>query len=106
MWDESENLTWNFTGEELELKSKDITIERVGKTGSKMNGMQLSFLVNFFKIIKSMMLSWINIDKNNTGGTIFTAMTIISECNTELRHNLSEQVKEIWQLRKSGKFGC
>ena len=48
MWDESENLTWNFTGEELELKSKDITIERVGKTGSKINGMQLSFLVNFF----------------------------------------------------------
>lgn len=50
MWDESENFIQDFIGEQVELERKDITIERMGITGSKINCTQQSFLVKFFKL--------------------------------------------------------
>ena len=65
-----------FTEENLEMESKDITIERVHRTGSKINRKKRAIIVKFL-IIRTRMLSLANIDKNNSGRTIFTLIRII-----------------------------
>ena len=44
-WEESENLIREFIEENLEMESKDITIETVHKTGSKINGKKRAITV-------------------------------------------------------------
>ena len=79
-WEESENLIRDFIEENLEMESKDITIERVHRTRSKLNGKKRPIIVNFLNYkdkdaVQYRMLT--NIDKNNSGRTIFTLMKII-----------------------------
>ena len=46
-WEESENLIRDFIEENLEMESKDITIERVHRAGSKINGRKRPIIVKF-----------------------------------------------------------
>ena len=46
-WEESENLIREFIEENLEMESKDITIERAHRTDSKINDKKRAIIVNF-----------------------------------------------------------
>ena len=46
-WEESENLIREFIERNLEMESKDITIERAHRTGSKINGKKRAIIVKF-----------------------------------------------------------
>ena len=59
------------------MESKVITIERTRRTGPKTNGKKRASIVKFFNYIKTRMLSYASIDKNNSGRKIFTSMRIV-----------------------------
>ena len=44
-WEENENLIRKFIEKNLEMESKDITIERAHRTGSKINGKKRAIIV-------------------------------------------------------------
>ena len=46
-WEENENLIRKFIEKNLEMESKDITIERAHRTGSKINGKKRAIIVKF-----------------------------------------------------------
>ena len=46
-WEESENLIREFIERNLEMESKDITIERAHRTGFKINGKKRAIIVKF-----------------------------------------------------------
>ena len=46
-WEESENLIREFIEGNLEMESKDISIERAHRTGSKINGNKRAIIVKF-----------------------------------------------------------
>ena len=46
-WEESENLIREFIERNLEMESKDITIERAHRIGSKINGKKRAIIVKF-----------------------------------------------------------
>ena len=46
-WEESENLIRDFIEENLEMESKDITIERAHRIGSRINGKNRPIIVKF-----------------------------------------------------------
>ena len=46
-WEESENLIREFIERNLEIESKDITIERANRTGSRINGKKRAIIVKF-----------------------------------------------------------
>ena len=49
-WEESEDLIREFIEENIEIESKDITIERAHRTGSKINGKKRDIVVKNFKL--------------------------------------------------------
>ena len=81
-----------------------MNIERLYRTGSKINGIQKAIFVKTFKFYGQ----WCcpeTTDKKNSWRTIFMAMKIISKCTAKLKHDLFELAKESWQSRKTGKRG-
>ena len=46
-WKESENLIRELIERNLEMESKDITIEKAHRTGSKINGKKRAIIVKF-----------------------------------------------------------
>ena len=50
-WEESENLIREFIETNLEMGSKDITIERAHRTGFKINGKKRAITVKFFTVL-------------------------------------------------------
>ena len=50
-WEESENLIREFIEGNLEMESKDITIERAHRTGSKINGTKSAIIIKFLILI-------------------------------------------------------
>ena len=69
-WEESENLIREFIEGNLEMKNKDITIERAHGTVSKINCKIRAIIVKFlsYKDKDAVMNQY----KNNSGRTIFT----------------------------------
>ena len=88
-WEESGNLVREFIERNLEMESKDITIERAHRTGFKINGKKRAIIVNFLNYK----------DKDN-----IYANEDYSECTADLRNQLFEQAKEIRISRKSAKI--
>ena len=101
-WEESENLIREFIERNLEMESKDITIERAHRTGSKINGKKRAIIVKFLNYkdkdavlnqYRQKQLWKDNIDVNED----------YSERTEDLRKQLFEQAKEIRQSGKSAK---
>ena len=101
-WEESENLIREFIEENLEMESKDITIETAHKTGSKINGKKRAITVKCLNYKdKDAALNQYR-QKQLWKGTIYVNEDY-SERTVELRKQLFEQAKEIRQSGKSAK---
>ena len=92
-WGKIENLIRDFTEENLEMESKDITIERAHRAGSKINGKKRPIIVKFLNYKdKDAVLNQYR-QKQLWKDNIFINEDY-SECTAELRNQL---------FRKSGK---
>ena len=100
MWKEKENLIQKFIEEDLEMESKDIIIERVHKTGFKINDKKKDIMQKFLN----------HKDKDAAQNQYRQKQLWIDniyvnedyrECTAKLRKKLFEHAKEI---RQSGKF--
>ena len=101
-WEESENLIREFIERNLEMESKDITIERAHRTGSKINGKKRAIIVKFLNYKdKDAVLNQYR-QKQPWKDNIYVNEDY-SERTADLRKQLFEQAKEIRQLGKSAK---
>ena len=100
--EESENLIGDFIEENLEMESKDITIERARRTGSKINGKKRPIIVKFLNHKdKDAILNQYR-QKQLWKDNIYINEDY-SERTAEVRKQLFEQAKEIRQSGKSAK---
>ena len=101
-WEESENLIREFIERNLEMESKDITIERAHRTGSKINGKKRAIIVKFLNYKdKDAVLNQYR-QKQLWKDNIYVNEDY-SERTADLRKQLFEQAKEIRQSGKSAK---
>ena len=101
-WEESENLIREFIERNLEMKSKDITIERAHRTGFKINGKKRAIIVKFLNYKdKDAVLNQYR-QKQLWKDNIYVNEDY-SERTADLRKQLFEQAKEIRQSGKSAK---
>ena len=101
-WEESENQIREFIEENLEMESKEITIETAHRTGSKINGKKRAIIVKFLNYKdKDAVLNQYR-QKQLWKDNIYVNGDY-SERTAELRKKLFEQAKEIRQLGKSAK---
>ena len=97
-WEESENLIREFIERNLEMESKDITIERAHRTGSKINGKKRAIIVKFLNYKdKDAVLNQYR-QKQLWKDNIYVNEDY-SERTADLRKQLFEQAKEIRQSR-------
>ena len=101
-WEESENLIREFIERNLEMESKDITIERAHRTGSKINDKKRAIIVKFLNYKdKDAVLNQYR-QKQLWKDNIYINEDY-SERTADLRKQLFEQAKEIRQSGKSAK---
>ena len=101
-WEESENLIREFIERNLEMESKDITIERAHRIGSKINGKKRAIIVKFLNYKdKDAVLNQYR-QKQLWKDNIYVNEDY-SERTADLRKQLFEQAKEIRQSGKSAK---
>ena len=101
-WEESENQIREFIEENLEMESKEITIERAHRTGSKINGKKRAIIVKFLNYKdKDAVLNQYR-QKQLWKDNIYVNEDY-SERTADLRKQLFEQAKEIRQSGKSAK---
>ena len=101
-WEESENLTRDFIEENLEMESKDLTIERAHRTGSKLNGKKRPIIVKFL-IIKGKDAVLNQYRQKQLWKDNIYINEDYCERTAELRKQLFEQAKAIRQPGKSAK---
>ena len=101
-WEESENLIRGFIEKKLEMESKDITIERAHRTGSKINDKKRAIIVKFLNYKdKDAVLNQYR-QKQLWKDNIYINEDY-SERTADLRKQSFEQAKEIRQSGKSAK---
>ena len=100
IWEESDNLIREYIERNLEIESKDMTIERAHRTGSKTNGKKKAIIAKFLNYKdKSAVLNQYR-QKQFWKDNIYVNEDY-SERTADLRKQLFEQTKEI---RQSGKY--
>ena len=101
-WEESENLIREFIEGNLEMESKDITIERAHRTGSKINGKKRAIILRFLNYKdKDAVLNQYR-QKEHWKDNIYVNKDY-SERTAELRKQLFKQAKKIRQSGMSAK---
>ena len=101
-WEESENLIREFIEENLEMESKDITVERAHRVGSKINGKKRPIIVKLLNYRdKDAALNQYR-QKQPWKDNIYVNEDY-SERTAKLRKQLFDQAKEIPQSGKSAK---
>ena len=93
-WEESENLMREFIERNLEMESKDITIERAHRTGCKINGKKRATIVKFLNCKNKDAVMNQYRQKHLRKDNIYLNEDY-SECTEDLRKQLFEQAKEI-----------
>ena len=101
-WEESENLIRELIEENLEMESKDIIIERVLRTGSKINRKKIAIIVTFLNYKEKHTVLNQYRQKQLWKDNLYVNEDY-SERTAELRKQLFEQAKEIRQSGKSAK---
>ena len=100
IWEESDNLIRELIERNLEIESKDMTIERAHRTGSKTNGKKRAIIAKFLNYKdKGAVLNQYR-QKQFWKDNIYVNEEY-SERTADLRKQLFEQTKEI---RQSGKY--
>ena len=101
-WEESGNLIREFTERNLEMESKDMTIERAHRTDSKINSKKRAIIVKFLNYKDKDAILKQYRQKQLWKDNIYVNEDY-SERTANLRKQKSEQAKEIRQPGKSTK---